>query len=107
MFDALRIIERSDLTSAEMIGAWAGEIGQTQFLPSAYLRFAVDFEGNGRRDLIHSSLNALASTANYLKNYGWVSGKPWTEAAANFLCFAEMERVRGLREDGCLFRVSA
>jgi membrane-bound lytic murein transglycosylase B len=85
LLDALQIIERGDLTSGEMIGAWAGEIGQTQFLPSAYLKFAVDFEGTGRRDLIHSALNALASTANYFKNYAWVSGKPWTQGAPNFL----------------------
>ena len=81
LLDALRITERGDLTSSQMIGAWAGEIGQTQFLPSAYLKFAVDFEGYGRRDLIHSALNALASTANYLKSYGWTAGKPWTEGA--------------------------
>ena len=85
LLDALRIIERGDLTPTEMIGAWAGEIGQTQFLPSAYLSFAVDFEGTGRRDLIHNSLNALASTANYLKGYGWANGKPWTEGNPNFL----------------------
>lgn len=84
LLDALRITERGDLTSSQMIGAWAGEIGQTQFLPSTYLKFAVDFEGYGRRDLIHSALNALASTANYLKSYGWTAGKPWTEGAANF-----------------------
>ncbi len=91
MLDALRVIERGDLTSGEMIGAWAGEIGQTQFLPSAYLRFAVDFEGHGHRDLIHSGLNALASTANYLKSYGWMVGKPWTEGGPNFSVFAEVE----------------
>jgi lytic murein transglycosylase len=84
LLDALRITERGDVTSNQMIGAWAGEIGQTQFLPSAYLKFAIDFEGYGRRDLIHSALNALASTANYLKGYGWTAGKPWTEGAANF-----------------------
>ena len=84
LLDALRIIERGDLTAGQMIGAWAGEIGQTQFLPSAYLKFAVDFEGYGHRDLIHSALNALASTANYLKSYGWASGKPWTEGTPNF-----------------------
>jgi lytic murein transglycosylase len=84
LLDALRIIERGDLTSGEMIGAWAGEIGQTQFLPSAYLKFAVDFEGYGHRDLIHSALDALASTANYLKSYGWAAGKPWTEGSPNF-----------------------
>ena len=85
LLDALRIIERGDLTPSQMIGAWAGEIGQTQFLPSAYLKFAVDFEGYGHRDLIHSALNALASTANYLKSYGWTAGKPWTLGAANFV----------------------
>ena len=84
LLDALRIIERGDLTSSEMIGAWAGEIGQTQLLPSSYLSFAVDFDGLGRRDLIHSPLNALASTANYLKNYGWTRDQPWTEGSANF-----------------------
>ena len=84
LLDALRIIERGDLTSSEMIGAWAGEIGQTQLLPSSYLKFAVDFDGYGRRDLIHSPLNALASTANYLKNYGWTRDQPWTEGSANF-----------------------
>ena len=84
LFDALRIIERGDLNSGQMIGAWAGEIGQTQFLPSAYLRFAVDFEGYGHRDLIHSALDALASTGNYLKSYGWLAGKPWTEGSPNF-----------------------
>ena len=84
LLDALRVIERGDLTADEMIGAWAGEIGQTQFMPSAYLKFAVDFEGQGRRDLIHSALNALASTANYLKSYGWAKDKPWTEGAVNF-----------------------
>jgi lytic murein transglycosylase len=84
LLDALRIIERGDLAANDMIGAWAGEIGQTQLLPSSYLKFAVDFEGYGRRDLIHSALDALASTANYLKTYGWTSNQPWTEGSANF-----------------------
>ena len=84
LLDALRIIERGDLTSSEMIGAWAGEIGQTQFLPSSYLSFAVDFDGNGHRDLIHSPPNALASTANYLKTFGWTRDQPWMQGSANF-----------------------
>ncbi len=84
LIDALRIIERGDMTSSEMIGAWAGEIGQTQFLPSSYVKFAVDFEGYGRRDLIRSTPDALASTANYLKSYGWVRDHPWTPGSANF-----------------------
>jgi lytic murein transglycosylase len=84
LLDALRIIDRGDLNSSQMIGAWAGEIGQTQFLPSSYVKFAVDFDQLGHRDLIHSSPNALASTANYLKSYGWVADQPWTPGSANF-----------------------
>jgi lytic murein transglycosylase len=81
---ALRIVERGDMTAAQMHGAWAGEIGQTQFLPSSYLKFAVDYVGNGRRDLIHSVPDVLASTANYLKGYGWHRGEPWGEGTPNF-----------------------
>ncbi len=81
---ALHIIDRGDMSAAEMHGAWAGEIGQTQFLPSSYLKYAVDYDGNGRRDLIHSVPDVLASTANYLKGYGWQRGQPWGEGSANF-----------------------
>ena len=81
---ALRIVDRGDMSPAEMRGAWAGEIGQTQFLPSSYLKFAVDYNGNGRRDLIHDVPDVLASTANYLKGYGWQHGQPWSEGSANF-----------------------
>jgi lytic murein transglycosylase len=84
IFAALKIVERGDMSPAEMRGAWAGEIGQTQFLPSSYLKFAVDYDGNGRRDLIHSVPDVLASTANYLKGYGWQRGQPWGEGTANF-----------------------
>jgi lytic murein transglycosylase len=75
---ALQIVDRGDMTPADMRGAWAGEIGQTQFLPSSYLKYAVG------RDLIHNPTNALASTANYLKGYGWQKGQPWGEGTANF-----------------------
>jgi lytic murein transglycosylase len=81
---ALQIVERHDLTPQQMRGGWAGEIGQTQFLPSSYVKFAVDYDGDGRRDLIRSSADALASTANYLKGYGWRAGQPWGEGSANF-----------------------
>jgi lytic murein transglycosylase len=81
---ALTIVERGDLSIAELRGAWAGELGQTQFLPSSYVKFAVDFDGNGRRDLIHSVPDVLASTANYLKGYGWQAGQPWSEGSHNF-----------------------
>lgn len=81
---AIRIVERGDLTPNEMRGGWAGELGQAQFLPSSYLKYAVDFDGNGKADLIHSSTDALASVANYLKGYGWRAGQPWGEGTANF-----------------------
>jgi len=84
LLDALRIVDRGDMAAAQMRGAWAGEIGQTQFLPSSYLKYAVDYDGNGHRDLIHSVADALASTANYLKGYGWQAGQPWGEGSANF-----------------------
>ena len=74
LMSALTIINRGDMSNAQLLGAWAGEIGQTQFLPSSYVKFAVDFDGNGRRDLIRSVPDALASTANYLRGYGWQRG---------------------------------
>jgi membrane-bound lytic murein transglycosylase B len=82
--DALRIVERGDLNPAEMRGAWAGEIGQTQFMPSSYIKFAVDFDSNGRRDLLRSAPDVLASTANYLAGHGWQRGKGWDPGSANF-----------------------
>src|SRR5437879_1384736 len=84
LMDALRIVERGDLSPQEMRGAWAGEIGQTQFMPSSYIKFAVDFDGNGRRDLLRSAPDVLASTANYLAGYGWQRGKDWEPGSANF-----------------------
>jgi lytic murein transglycosylase len=90
----LRIIERGDMTPAELKGLWAGEIGQTQFLPSSYLDYAVDFDGNGKRDLIHSAPDALASTANYLKNKGWQRGEPWDEGSPNFNVILEWNKAK-------------
>jgi lytic murein transglycosylase len=81
---ALRIVDRGDMNPNDMRGAWAGEIGQTQFLPSSYLKYAVDYDGSGHRDLIHSVPDVLASTANYLKGYGWQRGQPWGEGTPNF-----------------------
>jgi lytic murein transglycosylase len=84
LMDALRIVERGDLAPSEMRGAWAGELGQTQFMPSSYIKYAVDFDGNGRRDLLRSAPDVLASTANYLASYGWQRGKDWQPGSANF-----------------------
>ena len=84
LMDALRIIERGDISPQEMRGAWAGEIGQTQFMPSSYVKYAVDFDGNGHRDLLRSVPDVLASTANYLARYGWQKGKDWQPGSPNF-----------------------
>ena len=107
LMDALRIIERGDLAPSEMRGAWAGEIGQTQFMPSSYIKYAVDFDGNGRRDLLHSAPDVLASTANYLASYGWQRGKDWEPGSAEFRRDPAMEQERGLRQDDRLFREPA
>jgi len=79
LFDALRMIERGDLRPEEMIGSWAGELGQTQMMTSEYFRSAVDYDGDGRRDLIKSVPDVLASTANYLQHLGWKRGQPWIQ----------------------------
>jgi lytic murein transglycosylase len=84
LMDALRIVQRGDLAPNEMRGAWAGELGQTQFMPSSWMKYAVDFDGNGRRDLLHSAPDVLASTANYLSSYGWQRGKDFEPGSANF-----------------------
>ena len=79
LFDALRIIERGDQTVEGMIGDWAGEFGGLQFTASDYLKNAVDFDGDGRRDLIHSIPDTLASGANFLVSLGWQRGQPWLQ----------------------------
>jgi lytic murein transglycosylase len=92
LLDALRIIERGDVAPQEMRGAWAGEIGQTQFMPSNYIKFAVDFDGNGRRDLLRSAPDVLASTANFLASHGWQRGKDWEPGSANFAVIKEWNK---------------
>jgi lytic murein transglycosylase len=84
LLSALRIIDRGDLVPGEMRGAWAGELGQTQFLPSSYLKFGVDFDGDRRINLLRSAPDVLASTANYLKGYGWKAGQSWMPNEPNF-----------------------
>jgi lytic murein transglycosylase len=79
LIDALRIVQRGDLRASEMIGDWAGELGPLQFTPSDYYKYAVDFDGDGRRDLIHSVPDLLASGANFLSNLGWKGGEPWLQ----------------------------
>jgi membrane-bound lytic murein transglycosylase B len=96
-----------------MKGSWAGAMGQTQFMPSSFLKFAVDFEGHGRRDIWTSAPDAIGSTANYLKEHGWKAGEPWgfevtlpkdfalTAAdCATYSPFADFAKKGVLRADG-------
>jgi lytic murein transglycosylase len=89
---ALRIVQRGDLPLGDLLGAFAGEIGQTQFLPSSYIKYGVDFDGNGHVDLRHSVPDVLASTANLLKVNGWKAGAPFTQGTENFEAMREWNR---------------
>ena len=79
LFDALRLIERGDLRADEMIGSWAGELGQTQMMPSEYMAHAIDYDGDGKRNLIRSVPDVIGSTGNYLVHLGWKRGEPWLQ----------------------------
>jgi len=86
---ALKILQRGDLPLRDLIGAFAGEIGQTQFLPSSYIKYGVDFDGDGRVDLRHSVPDVLASTANLLHTNGFKMGAPYGEGSENFEAMRE------------------
>jgi membrane-bound lytic murein transglycosylase B len=79
LLDALRLVERGDLRADEMIGSWAGELGQTQMMPSEYMAHAVDYDGDGKRNLIRSVPDVIGSTGKYLVHLGWKRGEPWLE----------------------------
>lgn len=90
---ALRIVQRGDMSPGQMRGGWAGEIGQVQFLPGSYDRYAVDYDGNGRRDLVHSVPDILASTANFMKSHGWQRGQPWGPGTSNYGVITEWNKA--------------
>jgi lytic murein transglycosylase len=94
---ALKILQRGDLPLRDMLGAYAGEIGQTQFLPSSYIKYGVDFDGNGHVDLRHSVPDVLASTANLLKQNGWQAGAPYAPGTQNFEVMREWNRAEVYR----------
>jgi lytic murein transglycosylase len=86
---ALKIIDRGDLSPAEMVGSWAGELGQTQFLPTHYFNYAVDYDGDGHRNMLRSAPDVIGSTANYIASgLKWRRGEPWLQevrvTTANF-----------------------
>jgi lytic murein transglycosylase len=93
LLDAMRIVDRGDMASADMKGDWAGEIGQTQFLPSSYIKYAVSFSGRGKPDLIHNKSDVLASTANYLAQKGWRRGQGWGPGEPNFEVIKEWNKA--------------
>jgi lytic murein transglycosylase len=95
---ALQIVQRGDLPLRDLVGAFAGEIGQTQFLPSSYIKYGVDFDGNGHVDLRHSVPDVLASTANLLKVNGWRPGQPFGEGTENFQVMREWNRSEVYRK---------
>jgi lytic murein transglycosylase len=89
----LKIVDHGDIDPRTAKGAWAGEIGQTQFMPTSYLKYAIDYDGDGRRDLVRSIPDVLASTANYLKGYGWQRGQAWQPGEPNFAVIREWNKA--------------
>jgi len=77
LFDALEILNRNDIDLEHLKGSWAGAMGQSQFMPSSYLKFAEDFDGDGRKDIWSTPDDVFASIANYLKGHGWIAGETW------------------------------
>jgi len=100
---ALKIVQRGDLPLRDLVGAYAGEIGQTQFLPSSYIKYGVDYDGDGRVDLRHSVPDVLASTANLLHTNGWQPGQPYREGTANFEAMREWNHSEIYRKTLVLF----
>lgn len=77
LLTALQILQQGHVSASKMIGSWAGAMGHPQFMPSSFMRYAVDFKGDGHKDIWNSIPDALASTANYLKSFGWRGGETW------------------------------
>jgi lytic murein transglycosylase len=100
---ALQILQRGDLPLRDLLGAYAGEIGQTQFLPSSYIKYGVDYDGSGHVDLRHSVPDVLASTANLLKVNGWRAGASFGEGTANFQVMREWNQSELYRRTLVLF----
>jgi membrane-bound lytic murein transglycosylase B len=102
LFNALEILNRGDIELAQMKGSWAGAMGQVQFMPSSYLKFAEDFDGDGRKDIWATPADIFASAANYLKGHGWTEGETWGREVV--MPAAVATRIRSdiaRREGGC------
>jgi len=102
LYDALTIVQRGYIDAPSMTGSWAGAMGQPQFMPSSYLQYAADFDGDGRRDIWRSTADALASIANYLKGWGWNGDQTWGREVR--VTRAVREKIAAAvppRTDGC------
>jgi len=101
LFAALTILDERAITPGEMKGSWAGAMGQPQFMPSSYLDHAVDFDGDGRRDIWRSTPDVLASIAHYLKNHGWQPGERWGRPVGVTGAAIEAAAAVPRRDAGC------
>lgn len=101
LFSALEILNRGDIELDNLKGSWAGALGQPQFMPSSYLQYAEDFDGDGRRDIWTSEPDVFASVANYLKQHGWTKGDSWGREVKLSGKAKSAAGAVGLRETGC------
>lgn len=102
LMSALEILNKGDIDLGHLRGSWAGAMGQPQFMPSSYLKYAEDFDGDGRRDIWNSPADVLASIANYLKGYGWETGKVWgREVKVSKATAAKVSGTVARRTGGC------
>ena len=102
IFDALHIAQQEHLDVRAMRGSWAGAMGQPQFMPSSYVKYAYDFDGDGRRDIWRSTPDTLASIANYLRSFGWRNGETWgREVTLTAAVRARLRTTTHVRTDGC------
>src|SRR5262249_15367538 len=105
LFDALKILDSGDVEPAAMRGSWAGALGQPQFMPSSFLLYAQDFDGDGRRDIWHSAPDVFASIANFLAAKGWTGSQRWgREVSVPESLLARLAEVAPLQKEGCLAR---
>ena len=105
LFDALRILDSGDVEPAALKGSWAGALGQPQFMPSSFIKYAQDFDGDGRRDIWRSTPDVFASIGNYLAEHGWQKGQMWgREVTIPASLITRIPEVAPLQTSGCLAR---
>jgi membrane-bound lytic murein transglycosylase B len=105
LFDALKILDSGDVEPAAMRGSWAGALGQPQFMPSSFLLYAQDFDGDGKRDIWKSTSDVFASIANYLSAHGWNKEQTWgREVSVGQSVLDSLPEAAALQTDGCLAR---